>query len=187
MNLMDRSALLLVDIQNDYFPGGKMALEGVDAASVNSARLLDRFREKRLPVFYIRHLSVRPGASFFLPGTPGSEIHPVVAPREGEAVVVKHFPNGFRETSLLDQLQKAGVTSLVVCGAMSHMCIDATVRAAADMGFRCRVAQDACATRALAFGQEIVPAAMVHAAFMAALSAAYAEVLTTEELIAEDP
>jgi nicotinamidase-related amidase len=184
---MDRSALLLVDIQNDYFPGGKMALEGVDAASVNAARLLDRFREKGLPVFHIRHLSLRPGATFFLPDTPGSEIHPSLAPRAGEVIIVKHFPNSFRETSLLDQLQKAGIPSLVVCGAMSHMCIDATVRAAADLGFRCRVAQDACATRALAFGQEIVPAAMVHAAFMAALSAAYAEVLTTEELIAENP
>jgi len=184
---MDKTALILVDIQNDYFPGGKMTLEGIDAASANAARLLSRFREKRLPVFHIRHLAARPGATFFLPDTPGSEIHPSVAPMADETVVVKHFPNSFRETSLLDQLKKAGVASVVICGAMSHMCIDATVRAAADLGFRCRVAQDACATRALVFGQEIVPAAMVHAAFMAALSAAYAEVLTTEELIAENP
>jgi nicotinamidase-related amidase len=182
---MDRSALLLVDIQNDYFPGGKMVLEGVDAASVNAARLLARFRERRLPVFHIRHLSIRPGASFFLPDTFGSAIHPSVAPRQDEAVIVKHFPNSFRETSLQDQLQKTAVTSLVVCGAMSHMCIDATVRAACDLGFQCRVAHDACATRALAFGQESVPAAKVHAAFMAALSAAYAEVLTAEKLILE--
>jgi nicotinamidase-related amidase len=72
------------------------------------------------------------------------------------------------------QLQEAGVASLVVWGAMSHMCIDATVRAGCDLGFQCRVAHDACATRALAFGQETVPAAKVQAAFMASLSAAYA-------------
>ena len=101
----------------------------------------------------------------------------------GETVVVKHFPNSFRETTLLDQLKKAGVASLAVCGAMSHMCIDATVRAACDLGFQCMVAHDACATRALTFGQETAPAAKVHAAFMAALSAAYAQVLSTEELI----
>ena len=184
---MDRSGLLLVDIQNDYFPGGKMALEGVDAASVNAARLLNRFREKGWPVFHIRHLAIRPGATFFLPDTPGSEIHPSVAPMADESVIVKHFPNSFRETSLLDHLKKAGVTSVVVCGAMSHMCIDATVRAACDLGFQCLVAQDACATRSLAFGQETVPAVKVHAAFMAALSAAYAEVLTTEELIRKIP
>jgi len=181
---MDNStALILVDIQNDYFPGGKMALEGMDAAGVNAARLLSRFREKRRPVFHIRHLAAQPGATFFLRDTPGSEIHSLVAPTPGETVVVKHFPNSFRETTLLDHLKKAGVASVAVCGAMSHMCVDAAVRAACDLGFQCMVAEDACATRALTFGQETVPAAKVHAAFMAALSAAYAQVLSTEALI----
>jgi nicotinamidase-related amidase len=185
--MMDKTALILVDIQNDYFPGGKMTLEGIEAAGINAARLLGRFREKELPVFHIRHLSIRPGATFFLPDTPGSEIHSSVAPMADESVIVKHFPNSFRETPLLDHLKKAGVTSVVVCGAMSHMCIDATVRAACDLDFQCWVAQDACATRSLAFGQETVPAVKVHAAFMAALSAAYAKVLTTEELIRKIP
>jgi nicotinamidase-related amidase len=179
----DRTALILVDIQNDYFPGGRMVLEGIDAASVNASRLLNLFREKYLPVFHIRHLAVQPNATFFLADTPGSEIHPSVAPMPGETLVAKHFPNSFRETILLDQLKKANAASVAVCGAMSHMCIDATVRAACDLGFQCRVAQDACATRALTFGQETVPAVKVHAAFMAALSAAYAQVLSTEELI----
>jgi nicotinamidase-related amidase len=176
-------ALILVDIQNDYFPGGKMPLVGAEAASNKAALLLSRFREKRLPVFHIRHLAVQPGATFFLPDTPGSEIHPSVAPMADEPVIVKHFPNSFRETPLLDQLKKAGAASVAVCGAMSHMCIDATVRAACDLGFQCLVAHDACATRALTFGQETARAATVHAAFMAALSAAYAQVLSTEELI----
>jgi nicotinamidase-related amidase len=180
---MDKTALILVDIQNDYFPGGKMTLEGVEAACANAARLLRHFRDKRLPVFHIRHLATRPGATFFLPDTPGSEIHPSVAPMPGETLVVKHFPNSFRETILRQHLKDAGITSVAACGAMSHMCIDATVRAACDLGFQCRVAHDACATRALTFGQETAPAAKVQAAFMAALSAAYAQVLSTEELI----
>jgi len=180
---MDKTALILVDIQNDYFPGGKMTLEGVEPACANAARLLQHFRDKRLPVFHIRHLAVQPNATFFLPDTPGSEIHPSVAPMPAETLVVKHFPNSFRETTLLDQLKKANVTSVAVGGAMSHMCIDATVRAACDLGFQCRVAHDACATKALSFGQETAPAAQVHAAFMAALSAAYAQVLSTEALI----
>jgi nicotinamidase-related amidase len=181
---MDNStALILVDIQNDYFPGGKMTLEGVEPAGANAARLLRHFRDKRLPVFHIRHLAVQPNATFFLPNTTGSEIHPAVAPTPGEAVVVKHFPNSFRETALLDHLKKAGVASVAVCGAMSHMCVDAAVRAACDLGFQCMVAEDACATRALTFGQQTVPAVKVHAAFMAALSAAYAQVLSTEALI----
>jgi nicotinamidase-related amidase len=179
----DRTALVLVDIQNDYFSGGRMALEGMEAASGNAARILSRFRAQRFPVFHIRHIAIHAGATFFLPDTPGSEIHPSVAPIADESVIVKHFPNSFRETPLLDQMKKAGVTSAVVCGAMSHMCIDATVRAACDLGFPCLVAQDACATRTLTFGPETVPAAKVHAAFMAALSAAYAQVLSTEELL----
>lgn len=179
----DRTALVLVDIQNDYFSDGKMALEGMEEASGNAAQILSRFRAQRLPIFHIRHIAIHPGATFFLPDTPGSEIHPSVAPITDETVIVKDFPNSFRETPLLDLLKKAGVTSVVVCGAMSHMCIDATVRAACDLGFQCRVAQDACATRALALGQVTVTASKVHAAFMAALSAAYAQVLSTEELI----
>ena len=180
---MDKTALILVDIQNDYFPGGKMTLDGVEPASVNAARLLRHFRDKRLPVFHIRHLAAQPDATFFLPDTPGSEIHPSVAPMADEPVIIKRFPNSFRETTLLAQLKKAGIASAAFCGAMSHMCIDATVRAACDLGFQCRVAHDACATRTLTFGQETAPAAKVHAAFMAALSAAYAQVLSTEALI----
>jgi nicotinamidase-related amidase len=66
----EKAALILVDIQNDYFPGGKMTLDGIDAASVNASRLLGRFRKKRMPVFHFRHLAVHPGATFFLPDTP---------------------------------------------------------------------------------------------------------------------
>jgi nicotinamidase-related amidase len=182
---IENSALILVDIQNDYFPGGKMVLEGMEAASRKAAKLLRHFRQRKLPVFHIRHISVRPGATFFLPDSPGSEIHPSVAPLAGEVVVVKRFPNGFRETDLNERLKQAGAARIVFCGAMSHMCIDATVRAAADLGFACRVAHDACATRSLGFGSETVSAREVHAAFMAALASSYAEVLAAAEIIAE--
>ena len=63
------SALLIIDIQNDYFPGGAMELEGADAGAAKAAAALARFREQGLPVIHVRHLSVRPGSTFFLPGT----------------------------------------------------------------------------------------------------------------------
>ncbi|MDF1554333.1 MAG: cysteine hydrolase family protein [Deferrisomatales bacterium] len=168
--------LLLVDIQNDYFPGGAMELVGMDRAAARAAEALKAFRAESLPVFHVQHLAAQPGAAFFLPGTPGAEIRPLVAPRDGETVVRKHFPNSFRGTPLLDRLRDRGVTELTLCGAMSHMCIDATTRAAFDLGFSCTVRADACATRDLAFGGVTVPAAQVHAAFMAALAAVYAKV-----------
>lgn len=171
--------LIVIDLQNDYFSGGAMELIGTDEAARNARLLLDRFRSAKLPVIHIQHIAARPGSTFFLPGTPGAEINAVVAPAEGEAVVVKNFPNSFRGTDLLDLLTARGVEELVICGAMSHMCIDATTRAAFDLGFTCTVAEDACATRDLVFNGNIVPARDVHASFMAALSAVYAKVVAT--------
>jgi len=177
--------LLLVDLQNDYFPGGSMELVGADAAAAQAYRLLDAYRAAGRPVVHVRHLASRPGAGFFLPGTPGAEIHPTVFPQGKEPVVVKHFPNSFRGTDLLSLLQGIKSDSLVICGAMSHMCIDATTRAAFDLGFVCTVAEDACATRDLVFKGRTLPAADVHAAFMAALAVPYARIATTDVLLGE--
>ena len=170
-------ALILVDIQNDYFPGGAMELVGMDAASARAAAVLGRFRERSWPVFHIQHVSTRPGATFFLPDTKGVEHHASVAPRAGEPVVRKHFPNSFRESALLEGLRAAGAEQLVIVGAMSHMCIDATTRAAFDLGYGCTVVADACATRDLVFDGATVAAASVHGAFMAALASPYARVV----------
>jgi nicotinamidase-related amidase len=177
-------ALLIVDIQNDYFPGGKMELEGSDAAVANAALLLAKFRERALPIVHVQHLSVRPGATFFVPGTSGAEIHASVAPREGEVIVQKNFPNSFRDTPLAEQLRQRGIDELVIAGMMTHMCIDTTTRAAFDLGFKCRLAHDACATRALAFGGQTIPAAQVHAAFIAALNGLFAAAAPAREFAA---
>jgi len=177
--------LLLVDLQNDYFPGGKMELEGSEQAGLNAEKLLATFRDKDRPVFHVRHLSVGEGATFFVPGTAGAEIHACVQPLPDEIVLEKNFPNSFRETGLADILKKEKVSNLVICGAMSHMCIDGTTRAAADMGFACTVIHDACATKSLEFGDLTIPAPEVHGAFMAALGAAYAKVISLDEFLAD--
>ena len=179
------TTLLIVDIQKEYFPGGKNELVRPLQAAENACRLLEAFRKASLPVVFIQHVHTRPGKTSFLPGTPGVEIHPLIQPLAGETILQKHYPNSFRETQLLEHLQEKGTTRLVICGMMTHMCVDAAVRAAVDLGFECRVAGDACATKDLAFGGETVPAAHVHAAFLAALNGSYAPVQTTDELIAE--
>ena len=179
---MPDTALVVIDIQNDYFPGGAMALEGADAAASKAAAALARFRKDGQPVFHIRHLSVRPGATFFLPGTRGAEIHPSVAPRGGEPVLEKNFPNSFRNTELEATLKKQGIKNLVIAGMMTHMCVDASVRHAADLGYKVTLLGDACATRAQTYAGETVPARQVHAAFLAALNGFYAKVVNTHEL-----
>ena len=180
-----KPALIIIDIQNDYFPGGKMELEGSLAASLQAAKLLDSFRSKRLPLVHIQHVSNRPGASFFLPGTEGVKIHANVAPNAAETVLQKNFPNSFRDTRLLEHLRGLGVDHLVIAGMMTHMCVDATTRAAFDLGFGCSLAHDACATRALAFGEQRVPALQVHASFVAALAGLYAKVQNADAIAAE--
>jgi len=179
------TALLLIDIQNDYFPGGAMELVGSAEAGQRAATLLAAFRRKQWPVVHVQHLSTRPGATFFLPDTPGVAIHDCVAPRPGETVVRKHFPNCFRETTLLEHLRGRQIGSLVIAGMMTHMCVDTSVRAAFDLGFGCQLAHDACATRALTFGGVAVAAADVQAAFLAALNGLFARVRPTAEICAE--
>ena len=179
---MADSALLIIDIQNDYFPGGAMELEGADAAAENAAFALSGFRREKTPVIHVRHLSVRPGATFFLPGTRGAEIHASVRPASGETVIEKNFPNAFRNTGLREFLEKQNVRNLVVAGMMTHMCVDASVRHAADLGYKITLLGDACATRAQSYGGETVPARQVHAAFLAALNGFYAKVVKTHEL-----
>ncbi|MCP4981407.1 MAG: cysteine hydrolase [Gammaproteobacteria bacterium] len=179
-----KQALIVVDVQNDYFGGGTMELASMDAAATNCKKLLDSFRLAQLPIFHIQHLATREGATFFVPGTRGCEIHTSVVPLEKESVIVKHFPSSFRDTRLNELLQQAGVEELVVCGAMSHMCIDTTVRAAFDLGYRCQVIADACATRDLEFNGLLVEAADVQAAFMAALAVPFAQISSTDQFIA---
>ena len=179
---MPDTALLVIDIQNDYFPGGAMELEGADAAGAKAASAVAKFRNDGNPVIHVRHLSTRPGSTFFLPGTKGAEIHSLVAPEVGETVVEKNFPNSFRNTDLKTKLDQLQIKNLVVAGMMTHMCVDASVRHAADLGFKITLLGDACATRAQSYGGEKVPAKQVHAAFLAALNGFYAKVVPTHEL-----
>ncbi|HET6849635.1 MAG TPA: cysteine hydrolase family protein [Gaiellales bacterium] len=174
--------LVIVDIQNDYFPGGRHELVGSEQASARAAQVLERFRQAGEPVFHIQHVWEGEGAEFFEPGTEGVEIHDAVRPAGGEPVVQKHYPNSFRETDLEQRLRDAGVTDVVVAGMMTSMCVDATVRAAADLGFGCTVVHDACATLDLEFGGRTIPAASVQGAFLAALGDSYATVTSADDV-----
>jgi nicotinamidase-related amidase len=180
---MSKQALIVVDIQNDYFPQGKWPLNGVEAAADNAARMIAAFRQAGDQVVHIRHEFTSADAPFFAPGTDGAKLHPKVLNQAGEPVVLKHFVNSFRETELQSLLDHHGIIQLVIVGSMSHMCIDGVTRAAADLGYDVTVIHDACATLDLEFNGVVVPAAQVHAAFMSALGFAYAKVVSTEQFL----
>ena len=175
--------LLIIDIQNDYFPGGEMELVKMDEAAGNAQKLLYYFRKNNLPIVFIQHLATKPNASFFIPETSGAEIHQSIRPLDNETVIVKNFPNSFRNTNLNQHLQASNSKDLVICGAMSHMCIDTTTRAAADLGYSCTLISDACATRDLVFNDQKVKASDVQIAYMAALNSTFAQVISTDQFL----
>lgn len=180
---MSKRALVVVDLQNEYLPTGKLPLEGIDEALDNAARVIADARAKGDLVVHVRHESGQPDRPFFVPGSDGVRIHAKVAPRDGEQVIVKNHPNSFLETDLKQTLDAEGIEDVTIVGAMSHMCVDATTRAASDFGYRTTVVDDACATRDLEFRGRIVPAKEVHAALMAALGFAYGRVVSAEEYL----
>jgi nicotinamidase-related amidase len=181
---MAQQALIVVDIQNDYFPSGKRPLVGVEAAADNAARIIAAARAAGQLVVHVRHEFTRADAPFFAPGSDGAQLHARVRNQPGEPVVLKHFVNAFRDTELKALLDRHGIETLAVVGNMSHMCVHAIARAAVDFGYPTSVIHDACATFDLEFDGVKVPAAQVHAAFMAALAFAYATVISTDAFLA---
>lgn len=181
---MKKRGLIVVDLQKEYLPTGKLPLSGIESAAANAARVIADARAAGMPIFHIRHEFLHGEAPVFIPGSEGVEIQPAVAPADGEPVIVKNYVNAFRDTDLRQQLDAKAVEEVVVVGAMSHMCVDAAVRAAADMGYPVTVLHDACATLDLEFQGVTVPAAQVQAAMMAAFEFGYAAVKSTDEYLA---
>ena len=182
----NKTALLIIDIQNDYFPGGTMKLSAPNEAAEKAGKVLSFFRKNEMPVIHIQHISVQEGATFFLPETKGAEIHQSVAPLEKEKVIVKNYPNSFRETELLDYLKEKSVSNLVICGMMTDVCVSSTTRASMDFGFHNTIITDAVTTRDRELNGKVIPAEQITESFLAGLNALgglYAALETSESYI----
>ncbi len=177
-----KTALLIIDVHNDYFPGGRMELYGSLDASIRIKDLLQHFRKELMPVIHIQHISTRPGSTFFLPGTHGAEIHENLKPSKDEKIITKNFPNSFRDTELNNYLKDNNISKLIITGMMTHMCVDTTVRAAYDLGYECIVVSDCCATKNLRIYETEVMAENVQNSFLAALNGVFSKVMTKDEL-----
>jgi len=182
---MANRALILIDIQNDYFESGAWPVHRMEDVVDNAAQLLHQARKAGDVIVHVRHEMQSADAPFFRPGTSGSAIHAAVAPTPDEPVIVKYRPNGFIGTDLLARLRSQDVEEVTICGAMSQMCIDATTRAAVDHGFKVTLIEDACGAKETSFNGCTVSAEQVHAAFMAPLASSYAKVRTCADYLAE--
>lgn len=178
-----KTGLLLIDMQNDYFEGGKNRLYHSEEAAENAAKLIEFFRRKKMPVYHVQHVNQSVTAKFFQEGTAGAEIYAVVVPEGTEHITIKHFPDSFYQTDLQETLNRDEIQHLVVCGMMTHMCVDTTVRAAKNYGYRITLIEDACATKNLIWNGEKIEAGRVNAIYMASLEVMFATIEKTGECL----
>lgn len=171
-----KEALLVIDVQNDYFPGGACELYHANEAAEKISALIGESRKMGRPVIYMQHINP-PDAGFFLEGTFGSEISECVKPHAGDQVIVKYYPNSFLKTGLDLYLKENGIKKLTVCGMMTHMCVDTTVRAAMDYGYEVDLIGGACATKELRIEGEVIPAPVVQKVYLASLQGVFANVI----------
>ena len=177
-----KQGLLVIDVQNDYFTGGKMILTGADEALLKINALEERFLAEKLPIIYIQHIKYETNADFFGVGTEGVDLHPQLKHDASSIIVEKQFPNSFQGTTLQHQLEQNGVEQLVICGMMTHMCIRATTPVAESLGYAPIVISDATATRDLTVDGELMSAKQVQETMLAEFSAV-ARLMTTNEFL----
>jgi len=171
-------ALIVIDLQNDYFKGGKIELVNSELALKEANIAIKIAREKGYKIYFIQHIAAKKDASFFLPNSYGVKLHENLD-IQNDTIIQKHYPNSFRETTLKDELDKHNINKLIICGAMTHMCIDTTVRAAFDLGYKIELLANACATKDLSFNGNTVLAKDVQNSFLSALNGTFCNVVNS--------
>ena len=178
-----KKALVIIDLQNEYFPGGNVELQDSINTSLRIKELLVACRKNLIPIIHVQHFATKPDAPIFARGTRNVEIHENVRPLEGEKIIPKNYPNSFRETELEEYLKKNGIPTLIVVGMMTHNCVATTVRAAYDLGYDCIVAGDCCTTKSLKLNNEEIPVEYVQRSFLAALNGRYSKVVQKDDVL----
>lgn len=184
----DKTAVLVIDFQNEYFPGGRMVIPDGGSALENTRRLIKAADAKGIRVIHVQHV-LPAGAPLFAEGGKTVQFHPDMQPRTGETVVQKDNVSVFAGASaaVMDKtLKEAGIDTLIVTGLMTHACVSGAARdaAAAPRGYRVIVSSDATATRdlQLATGTRIDHKTL-HAASLATVEDTYGDVMTTDAII----
>lgn len=179
-----RSALVLVDFQDEFFHG-RLQLEGAAPAVRHAADLVAWARTSGILVVNVQNVAAKPESPLFAPGSPHTAVVPELAPRPADLVIVKHLGGAFSRTDLDAELRRRGIDTLIVTGLMTHLAVNVTASDGYTLGYHVIVAGDATATRALPGvpGAEPVDARTLHRAALDALGDRVAEVLTSEALL----
>lgn len=177
-----KQALLVIDVQNDYFYQGKMELELPQEALYQINKVEEFFIANNLPIVYIQHIKDQENADFFKRGTRGSLLHEELRVDSSSIIMEKQYPNSFFKTNLIEILKSLKIEQVVITGMMTHMCIDSTTRASKELGYNPIVLSDATATKKLTFQNFEVTAEKVQLSFLSALEN-FSQVITTEHYL----
>ncbi len=180
---MSKKALIIIDCQNDFFPGGKCELEGQVEAAGNIQMLLSQARGQDQTIVHIQHHFKERNAPFTVEGTIGAEIHEMVQPLPHEPIVTKYTSNIFLNNNLKQILDDENVEELILCGSMSKDCIAAAAHATTELGYPITIIYDACATREPGSSDTSSQQEFVQGAIMASLSFICSNIVSTEEYL----
>lgn len=178
-----RTALLVIDFQDEYF-SGRMPIPDGQKALANARRLIDRADASGMTVYHIQHITPA-GSPIFAQDSATSEFHRDIQPAPGHSVMRKSSVSVFPTTDLDERLKKSGVDTLIVTGLMTHACVAGAARDAVPLGYDVIVAGDACATRDLDEADGgVVSHDVLHRAALASIDDTFGAVMTTDQLLA---
>jgi nicotinamidase-related amidase len=176
------TALIVIDIQNEYFTGKMPITDGMKALQ-NSQKLVNFAHQNNMPVFFVRHLGPKDGP-LFAEGSVFAEFHKDLQPSAKDIVITKATPSSFVGTDLDTQLKARGIKQLVVTGLMTHMCVSSTARDAVPLGYNVIIPEDATATRDLdAWDGTVVSHQALQKAALAGVADVFAEIKTTDAVL----
>jgi nicotinamidase-related amidase len=176
---MPERALIVIDVQNDYFPGGAWALPHAERALPNILALIEKARSRGDAVVYIQHVTPA-GSPVFAAGSKGAQLHAALPVLTGDPVFQKQHPSSFQGTGLGALLQQQGLRSLDICGFMTQMCCDTTTREGYASGFAMRLFSDATAAKDLVVEGEHIAHDTVHRVSLGAL-ARFAKIIPSKD------
>lgn len=175
------SALLVIDVQNEYVDGAMpISYPALESSLPKIGTAMDYAAQAAIPVVIIQHTAAEPESPVFVRDSHGWQLHPVVTERRYDEVIEKHLPGSFTGTSLGKWIEQNSIDHLVICGYMTHMCVDTTTRQAVHRGMKVSVLSDATGT--LDLGPE-APAEMVHKSELAVLGSVFATVQSVDDWI----
>ena len=179
-----KEALLVIDVQNEYFTG--RLPETHPAGSLdNILKAMDWAHEGRVPVIVIRHTSTAPEATTFRKGTSGWELQAEIKRRHADVIMEKTLPGSFTGTSLDDWLQKRSIATVSIAGYMTQMCCDTTARQAFHRNYAVNFLADATGTLDITNHAGSISAADLHRAILVTQQQRFARVMPTDEWIME--